>query len=79
MRRACRPSLDSMVLIWVEMAAALMAVVYTSYESGGLAISTSSLHSGDSCATFKRFRVWGPARCVLACKETSQPRGSFLP
>ena len=66
-----------MVLIWVEIAAALMAVVYTSYESGGLAISTSALHSGDSCAARSPFRVWVPAHCMQARKDTRSHEQAF--
>ncbi len=56
-RRAFRPRRDSIALICVDTAAALMAVVYTSYESGGLAISTSAWHSGVSCAPRGRVGV----------------------
>ena len=67
--RTLSPSLDSMPLIWVVMAAALMAVLYTSNESGGLDITTSAWHSPDSCAAQLTIGMWlltgpqlGPAR-----------------
>lgn len=56
--RTLSPSLDSMPLICVVMAAALMAVLYTSNESGGLDITTSAWHSPDSCAAQLTVDMW---------------------